>query len=203
MTLFKTPRLLTWFYPRRTWGFSLDKKQIYLTFDDGPTSELTEWILDFLEKENIKATFFCVGANILQNPELFQKIKEQGHQVANHTMQHEKGTTTKWADYKKSVQDCGELVGNTIFRPPYGRLSAFNSARLSQKYKIIMWSWLSYDYDSSVPVSTILKSAQEDIRSGDILVLHDNQKVDVRLKEILPELVQILKSKNFSFEKIT
>jgi peptidoglycan-N-acetylglucosamine deacetylase len=203
MTIFKTPRFLAWLYPRRTWGFSLTENTVYLTFDDGPTSNLTPWILDFLEKEKIPATFFCVGENMNKFPEEFQKIKDLGHQVANHTMRHEKGNKTAWKDYSSSIDECAKLVGNNLFRPPYGRISALQSRRLSKKYKIIMWSWLSYDYDKNVSVESILNSAKEHIKAGDILVLHDNEKVEDRLKEILPQLVSIIKEKRLKFELIT
>jgi folylpolyglutamate synthase/dihydropteroate synthase len=70
-----------------------------------------------------------------------------------------------------------------------------------QQYKIIMWSWLSYDYDTKTSVNTILKKAQK-IRSGDILVLHDNPKIALKQKELLPKLIQVLKLKKFTFETI-
>ncbi len=199
MTIFKTPRFLTWMYPRRTWGFSLAEKTVYLTFDDGPTYQLSDWIVDFLEHEKIKATFFCVGENIRKHPHQFQKLKEQGHQIGNHTMRHEKGTKTPWEVYKSSIDECAKLVGNNLFRPPYGRINALQSRRLSQKYRIVMWTWLSYDYDKNIRIDTILKSAKEKIKGGDILVLHDNEKVESRLKEILPELVSIIREKGLEF----
>ncbi len=180
----------------------MDKNSVYLTFDDGPTPVLTHWILEFLAKENIKGTFFCVGDNIKKYPEQFLSLKENGHRVGNHTMAHQNAAKTKWRSYKTSVAECEALIGNDLFRPPYGRLSAWKSARLAKKYKIIMWSWLSYDYDANVPVKDILESAKKDIQAGNILVLHDNDKVKERLKEILPELVAIIREKGLTFAVI-
>ncbi len=194
---------MTRFYPRRTWGFSLNDKSVYLTFDDGPTPELTDWIVDFLEKEDIKATFFCVGENIKNLPDEFNRLRTKGHQIGSHTMRHENSSKTKWPEYTKSVKECAELVGNNLFRPPYGRLNARKSSQLSKSFKIVMWSWLSYDYDHSVSINEILKSAQKDIKGGDILVLHDNEKVKDRLKEILPQLVQIIREKELKFDLIS
>ncbi len=203
MTVFKTPRMLFWMYPKRTWGFSLNKKKVYLTFDDGPTEELTNWILDFLAEKNILATFFCVGENIRRLPQQYERIVSRGHQIGNHTMRHEKGTKTRWKKYKSSIVECENLVGNALFRPPYGRMSMWQSALLAKRYKIIMWSWLSYDYDPNVSVERILESARKDIKGGDILVLHDNLKVEFRLKQILPELVEIVREKDLEFALIS
>ena len=71
-------------YPKAVWKINTSEKIIYLTFDDGPISGLTEWVLDELKKYDAKATFFCVGANILKNPTIFKRIILEGHRVANH-----------------------------------------------------------------------------------------------------------------------
>jgi peptidoglycan/xylan/chitin deacetylase (PgdA/CDA1 family) len=203
MKVFKTPRILSWIYPKRTWGFFMDKNEVYLTFDDGPHPKITPWILDHLKEQDVKATFFCVGDNILKYPEIFERIKLEGHQVGNHTMSHENSHKTNWAEYKYSVRHCKKLVENNLFRPPYGRLSAWKSNSFSKEYKIIMWSWLSYDYDRSVNIQDILLSAQNEIGGGDILVLHDNKKVKDRMVHLLPSLLQVLKEKNLKFATIS
>lgn len=200
--LFKTPRIFRWIYPRRTWGFSSIEPTVYLTFDDGPNPEITPWVLDFLDEQSIKATFFCVGENLLKNPVLAERIRREGHTIANHTMHHEKSSKVAFESYRKSVNEVRELTKNSLFRPPYGRISMLRSRKLSKDYKIVMWSWLSYDFDFSVPVETILKKAKQQIGPGDIIVLHDNAKVSERLQELLPKLVGILLQKGYSFAKI-
>ena len=202
MKIFKTPRFFKWIFPRRTWGFSRSIDQVYLTFDDGPNPEITHWILDYLKEKNIKATFFCVGSNIKRYPELFQRIKAEGHSVGNHTMNHDKGTKVPFKEYKSSISETKILIGNNLFRPPYGRINAWKSYQLSKEYQLIMWSWLSYDFDPSIPISTILKKAKNQIKAGDILVLHDNPKVTDRVKELLPKLIEIIEQKGLKFEKI-
>ena len=199
MRIFKTPRFFKWIFPRRTWGFSHLIKSVYLTFDDGPNPEITPWILDFLKEKNIKATFFCVGSNILKYPELFERIKSEGHVVGNHTMNHNKGTETLFNEYKSSITQTKELVQNNLFRPPYGRINTRQSYKLSKEYKIIMWSWLSYDFDLKVPIDKILRKAEKQIQAGDIIVLHDNDKVKDRIKDLLPEMVEIIKIKGLNF----
>ena len=202
MKIFKTPCFFKWIFPRRTWGFSRSIDHVFLTFDDGPNPEITPWILDYLKEKNIQATFFCVGSNIKRYPELFQRIKAEGHSVGNHTMNHDKGTKVSFKKYKSSISETKILIGNNLFRPPYGRINAWKSYQLSKEYQLIMWSWLSYDFDPSIPISTILKKAKNQIKAGDILVLHDNPKVTDRVKELLPKLIEIIDQKGLKFEKI-
>ena len=199
MKLFKTPRFFKWIFPRRTWGFSRFKNTVYLTFDDGPNPEITPWILDYLKEQNIIATFFCVGTNIIKYPKLYQRIISEGHKVGNHTMNHEKSKNVSFKEYGASIYQAGQLVNNKLFRPPYGRINSLKSYKLSKDYKIIMWSWLSYDFDENVPISTILDKAQKQIKAGDIIVLHDNIKVKQRMVTLLPELIEIIKIKGFHF----
>ena len=79
----------------------------------------------------------------------------------------------------------------------------WQSARLASKYKIVMWSLLSYDYDKNVTIELVLKNAQKEIKAGDILVVHDNEKVEERLKELLPELVRNIREKGLNFKTIS
>ncbi|MEJ6583426.1 MAG: polysaccharide deacetylase family protein [Crocinitomicaceae bacterium] len=197
MYLFKTPFIFRWIFPRKVWGVSASK-QVCLTFDDGPTKELTRWILNELRKENIKATFFCVGENAKNHPELMDEMRSAGHIIGNHTMRHENGTKTSKQAYFKSISEAEPFTSSTVFRPPYGRLPISFINPIKHNYKIVMWSWLSYDYDHSVSVDKILSKAEK-IKSGDILVLHDNAKVEERIKIILPKLIQLLKAKGFEF----
>ena len=201
MYLFKTPFIFRWIFPRKIWGVS-SSQRVYLTFDDGPTEELTPWILNELKKENIKATFFCVGENAKSNPGLMHEMRAAGHVIANHTMRHENGNKVSKQAYLKSIEDAEPYTSSTLFRPPYGRLPFSFVKPIRKKYEIVMWSWLSYDYDHSVSVDKILIEAQK-IKAGDILVLHDNAKVEERIKVLLPKLIQLLKAKGFTFDVIT
>lgn len=200
--VFKTPLLLRWFYHRRVWGFSNSKK-VFLTFDDGPTTALTEWILHELKEKNVKATFFCVGQNAKDHPELIDQIVKEGHAVGNHTMFHNNADKTSNVEYEDSTAEASQYIQSKLFRPPYGRLSLLKGRTILKNYKIIMWSWLSYDYDKSVSIELILKNAQKQIGPGDILVLHDNVKVNDRLKEILPAVIDIVRQKGLEFDVIS
>ncbi|MDX2362059.1 MAG: polysaccharide deacetylase family protein [Crocinitomicaceae bacterium] len=199
--LFKTPYFFRWIYHRRVWGFS-SSDTVYLTFDDGPTTELTEWILALLEEKNVKATFFCVGANILKHPELGKLIQEKGHAIGNHTMRHENGNKVDREEYFRSINETEQLVTSNLFRPPYGRMPLKYDKHLADQ-KIIMWSWLSYDFDESVELEKILKSADKNIKPGAIIVMHDNAKVEERVKTLLPQLIDLLEKKGYKFATIS
>lgn len=202
MTQFRPPYLFRWIFHRRIWGFSVREPYVYLTFDDGPTDQCTEWILKTLDAYNAKATFFCVGTNALNHPELLQKIKAHGHTLGNHTMHHERGTKTEKKAYFESINQTKELIDSKLFRPPYGRIPMKYTSEVRKEYDILMWTWLSYDYDQTVPIESILNSAKS-IKAGDIIVLHDNKKSFERLQIILPKLLEIIEAKNLGFKAIS
>lgn len=202
MAGFRVPLPVQWFFYKRVWRIN-QPDTVFLTFDDGPTGDLTTWILDLLRDEAVPATFFCVGENVLRFPNLLERMRSEGHLVANHSMRHEKGIRTNRAEYVKSVEEADELIGSNLFRPPYGRVSMVQTRSIRKKYRIIMWSWLSMDYDQNLPISKILDDARKSIRQGDILVVHDNPKVDQRLRELLPELIRIVREKNLRFGLIS
>jgi peptidoglycan/xylan/chitin deacetylase (PgdA/CDA1 family) len=180
----------------------MSKNTIYLTFDDGPNPEITPFVLDELHKRNLKATFFCVGENVLKYPEIFERIQLEGHQVGNHSFKHENANKVTAENYLNSIQKADALIQSNIFRPPYGRLSPRLAREISKKYKIIMWTWLSYDYDKEVSVQEILAKAEKQIKGGDILVLHDNAKIAEKQKELLPQFLDMLQQKACKFEVI-
>lgn len=202
MKLFKTPRFFRWIFPNKTWGFSRLENAVYLTFDDGPDPIITPWILDLLKERNIQATFFCVGANAEKHPELVERILSEGHSIGNHSMRHEKGVKTANNSYFESVREAQGYISSSLFRPPYGRLKISQTWKLKKDYQIIMWSWLSYDFDHSISIETILSKAQKQIKAGDILVLHDNPKCADRVKILLPQLLDMILGKKLVFKVI-
>lgn len=199
MKIYKTPRFSKWIFPKKTWGFSRKYPVVYLTFDDGPDPEITSWVLDVLKEQRIKATFFCVGQNVKNYPDIYQRMLAEGHQVGNHTMQHNKGTHTSFEKYVTSVEEALQLIHSRLFRPPYGRITPKQTAYLKKKFTIVMWTWLSYDYDPTVSIETILDKAKKHIKAGDILVFHDNKKSKDRLKVLLPEILKIIQEKQLNF----
>lgn len=189
-------------YPRAVWNLDRHQKKIYLTFDDGPIPGLTEWVLDELKKFDVKATFFCVGANILKHPRIFERIKQEGHVIANHTMNHSKGFKSTVSDYMREVDECARLVGNSLFRPPYGQLKRSQYRALIQRgYRIILWDVISYDYET-ISGDKCLHNAISGRRNGSIVIFHDNPKAEKNIKYALPLFLKDSLEKGYSFEPV-
>jgi len=100
----KTPWVFRRFYPDYVWHINTQEKILYLTFDDGPTPDITEFVLSQLEEYRAKATFFCIGANVQKYPKIFNRIIAQGHTLGNHTMNHIRGYKFNVQDYLDEVQ---------------------------------------------------------------------------------------------------
>lgn len=177
-----------------------DKPIIYLTFDDGPTTECTLKILDILKKHEVKATFFCVGDNANRHPELIDTIIAQGHALGNHTMNHKNGFKTSTKDYVNNVTEASKYIPSKLFRPPYGRCTIFQNYTLRKAgYKIIQWDVIAYDWDKNRTPQQIMDTVDRYVREGSIIVLHDSIKAAPRTLPILSQLITLLKNRGFSF----
>jgi len=186
-------------YPKAIWKVKSDEKKIYLTFDDGPIPVLTDWVLDVLKEHNAKATFFCVGDNIIKNKAIFERIKKEGHCVGNHTFNHIKGFTTKTAVYMDNTLKCEQLTETKIFRPPYGQLKRPQYKQLLLNgYKIIMWDVISYDYEKISP-ETCFNNVKNNISNGSIVLFHDNIKAEANLQYALPKTIEHFSKLNYTF----
>ena len=178
------------------------EKQVYLTFDDGPVPGITEWVLDTLKEYNVTATFFCVGANIRNNPSIFERIKAEGHAVANHTMFHTKGFKSSTGDYLREVEDCRKLTGNLLFRPPYGQLKRSQyKALVNRGYKIVLWDVISYDFEK-IPAEECAGNVLKNTKNGSIILFHDNPKAERNIKYALPLFLEEFKSKQYNFRTL-
>ncbi|WP_317899559.1 polysaccharide deacetylase family protein [Aurantibacillus circumpalustris] len=179
-----------------------EEKNIYLTFDDGPIQGLTDWVLDELKKYNIKATFFCVGANIIRNPKVFDRVKIEGHRVGNHTMFHTKGFKTTVGDYIREVEECKRLVENNLFRPPYGQLRLGQYKALVERgYDVILWDVISYDFEHISPLKCT-ENVLKNTRNGSIVLFHDNVKAETNMKYALPIFLENFLQKGYSFKTL-
>ena len=96
--------LLSALYPSLVWRRKVKEKTLYLTFDDGPIPEVTEFVLNELNRYKARATFFCVGDNIQKHPEIFTKIVDAGHMIGNHTFNHLKGWKTDDHTYFQNIE---------------------------------------------------------------------------------------------------
>jgi hypothetical protein len=189
------------------WNIPNNENKVYLTFDDGPTPEITEWTLAQLKSYNAKATFFCIGNNITKYPEIFEKVIAENHSVGNHTFNHVKGWKTLNKDYLNEVESCQKVIldhlTGTLFRPPYGKVSISQSMKLRKLgYKIIMWDVLSRDFDTTYSPEKCLENVLKNVTSGCIIVFHDSQKAFKNLEYTLPRTLKFLKEKGFTCDRI-
>ncbi|MEJ2003649.1 MAG: polysaccharide deacetylase family protein [Cyclobacteriaceae bacterium] len=191
----RTPKLLEWLYPGMVWHMDRSKKEVYLTFDDGPVPSITPDILDILKEKGVNATFFCVGDNIRKHAAILERICEEGHAVGNHTYHHINGWSSSTSVYCNDVSDCDAILKNTgiettLFRPPYGKISRAQASILRDtNKKIIMWDVLTGDFDTRLSWETCFKKSIPHIRPGSVIVLHDNPKARARTMELLPPLI--------------
>jgi peptidoglycan-N-acetylglucosamine deacetylase len=200
--LIQPKTILRRIYPKAIWNFARNRKDIYLTFDDGPIPGLTEWVLDELKRFDAKATFFCVGDNIRKYPSVFKRILDEGHRAANHTMQHPRGFRRNVSTYIKEVDDCRALVNNHLFRPPYGQMSPGQYRALVRKgYRIILWDVISYDYENISP-EACSRNVMRHTRAGSIVLFHDNPKAEKNLRHVLPLFLEHFSTRGFSFRTI-
>ena len=197
--LVRPPKLLRRLYKDSVWRLDKTQKKIYLTFDDGPIPHLTPCVLDVLKEFKVKATFFCVGENIQKNPEIFNRILLEGHQVGNHTYNHLKGWQTKTRDYQANVEKCQVLTKTNLFRPPYGRIGRKQYKVLSKSYKIVFWDVLSYDYDKLTKPVKCLENSIKYTQNGTVIVFHDNLKAESNLKYALPLYIDHFLKLNYTF----
>lgn len=185
------------FSPHLIWRIPTRKKEVFLTFDDGPSEFITAKVLELLKQHDAKATFFCLGKNVAYHPDLFSQIKEEGHLVGNHTFHHISGWNVSPERYIGSVNKCESVFGSYFFRPPYGKMTWKQISKLKERFKLIMWTSLSGDFDKSIPTSEILIDLKSTLKKGAIIVFHDNAKTASRLLEILPEYLTFLTQQGY------
>jgi peptidoglycan/xylan/chitin deacetylase (PgdA/CDA1 family) len=207
----KTHPILKKIFSNYIWRISTTEKKIFLTFDDGPIPEITDWVLDQLKVYNAKATFFCIGNNIEKNPEVFARIIEGGHAIGNHTFNHVKGWNTSNKIYVKEVALCEEIIQKTstfvqnskLFRPPYGKIRISQSKKLRKLgYKIIMWDVLSADYNNELTKENCLENVLNHLEPGSIIVFHDSIKAFKNLEYVLPKTLQFLSENGYQCDVI-
>ncbi|ARS41147.1 polysaccharide deacetylase family protein [Sphingobacteriaceae bacterium GW460-11-11-14-LB5] len=225
MYLIKSPLLLKWYYPSLLWNKSRTEKVIYLTFDDGPIPNVTDFVLKTLKVFNAKATFFCIGDNIVKHPEVFERVKNDGHAIGNHTFNHLKGWKTDNETYLQNTLKCQELTQTNLFRPPYGRIrksqikslksvvrspkTVFQNQKsdlglrtIDSGLNIVMWDVLSGDFDTKLSPEKCYQNVIKHTENGSIIVFHDSLKAFDRLSYALPKVLAYFTEKGFTFSTL-
>ncbi|MFT3949166.1 MAG: polysaccharide deacetylase family protein [Agriterribacter sp.] len=200
----KTPWVLKKMYSAATWGMPDREKVIYLTFDDGPHPEITPFVLGELKKFNAKATFFCIGNNVVKHRDTYTNIINDGHKIGNHTYNHLNGWKTDDKKYFKDIAEAGKYIDSDLFRPPYGRISKLQLKYLTESFhmKVIMWTVLSGDFDKKITPEACLKNVVLSTKSGSIIVFHDSEKAFKNMQYALPKTLAIFAEKGYRFDKI-
>jgi Predicted xylanase/chitin deacetylase len=179
---------------------SSSSKVVYLTFDDGPTPEITRLVLNLLDEYGIKATFFCVGENVEKYPDIYNDILMRGHKTGNHTFNHLKGFKTKTEKYVENVRRASEYIESNLFRPPHGQIKSKQSKQLQNDYKIIMWDIITHDYNRMILPESVFKNVKKHVRNGSIIVFHDSTKAKNNMLTALPLTIEYLNSQGFRYE---
>ena len=175
------------------------KKYVYLTFDDGPIPEVTPWVLDTLKQLSVNATFFCIGQNVANNPAIFERLKAEGHAVGNHTWDHPSGWRTSARSYYRSILKCQRLTRTDMFRPPYGRITNRQINALRKRFQLVMWDALAGDFEDGLTGAECVDVVMRRVKSGSIIVFHDNLISQERMRHALPIVVDRLLKNGFTF----
>jgi peptidoglycan/xylan/chitin deacetylase (PgdA/CDA1 family) len=192
-------RRLIWKMPEET------EPAVYITFDDGPHLKATRYILDTLDQYRAKATFFCIGKNVVAHPELYAEIISKGHSIGNHTHNHLNGWKSKTKTYLDNIQQASTHINSRIFRPPYGKITRGQASRLlkaTPSWKIYMWDILSGDFDKSITGKQCAENVLENMQPGSIIVFHDSEKAWERMSYALPQVLEYCKHKGWKLKAL-
>lgn len=220
----KTHWLLKKLFRNLMWHIPNEQKNVYLTFDDGPTPAVTSWVLQELKKYNAKATFFCIGENIEKYPSIFEQILIEKHAIGNHTNNHLNGWKTCLSDYISNTTICESVIEKwsssykktsvlnnetnnaldanklsvKLFRPPYGKLKPYQAKAIRKLgYKIVMWDVLSADFDERISAEACLQNVLKNVNAGSIIIFHDSKKAFKNIEYVLPKTLHYLNENGF------
>ena len=195
--MLQVPEILKSVIKNVVWRINPAEKVIYLTFDDGPNSRVTPLVLDILDRFEVKATFFCVGENVSRFPDVFDEVKRRGHTVGNHTFNHLKGFEYSTDYYVRNVEKANGYIKSDLFRPPHGQIKPSQIKALKDDYRIIMWDFITYDYDKRIEPEKIIAEVKKRSRNGSIVVFHDSLKAEKNVLQVLPEALRFWKENGY------
>jgi peptidoglycan/xylan/chitin deacetylase (PgdA/CDA1 family) len=196
------PIPVTGFFSDFIWNIDTIKKELFLTFDDGPVPELTEKVLDILDLYNAKATFFNVGHNVRKYPEIYREILNRGHTTGNHTYNHLNGYKTSAKEYLENVKKASKYIKSPLFRPPYGKITAKQWFAIKKHYKVVLWNVLSQDYSQTIEAEQCSENVRRFAKPGSIIVFHDNYKAEKNMLTALTNTLIHYTKEGWRFKKI-
>ncbi len=208
MKIISPPKIISRLYYSMEWEKTvMGRKQVYLTFDDGPTPQVTDFVLNQLNQHQVKATFFCVGKNIASEPQIFANILNEKHHIGNHTQNHLNGWKTSCSSYIADILKCTDTMNlqgylpenKPLFRPPYGKITREQIKALKDQYRIVMWSILAYDWMPHKSQYYCLNTILSHLKNGAIIALHDSHKAAPNITKTLPLMLPAIKDKGYDF----
>lgn len=203
MFIEQVPNIIRRFYPSVLWRKDKDKKVIYLTFDDGPTEELTHWILKTLDEFDIKATFFCIGNNAEKMPEIVDEIRKKGHTVGIHGYEHKRGLYKNSEVFFSDIEKSKDIIKSNLFRPPHGNITPHQAKKLDELgYNVVLWDVITRDYDTSLWEQDVFNIAKKYTRNGSIVVFHDSVKAEKNMRYAFPKAVKYWLENEYTFETL-
>ncbi len=183
--------------------------KIALTFDDGPHPYLTPRILDVLQKYKVHATFFLVGENVRNYPDLAERILKEGHEIGNHTYTHGRVSERSFFEMKKEFELCESAIyeqtdyKTKLLRPPEGFLdSKIKAISKEMDYNVILWNIDTKDWAHASP-ATICENVTEHISPGSIILMHDYISFDSPTPEALELFLPILLERGYQFAVVS
>ena len=223
MYFVRTPNIAKKLFPQIIWDLPNTENKVYLTFDDGPHPEITPWILEQLKQYNAKATFFCLGKHAEIYPEIIKMILQDGHRIGNHGYEHVSGWKTSNKDYLEDVMKSEKILKQVhddvlrqaqndiqqiqddkmLFRPAYGKIKSSQIEIVHRSSFIVNWMLMPGDFDEDISSEECYSNLIKNVNSGDVIVLHDNEKSWKHLEFCLPKWLEFLLSANYIMDSIS
>lgn len=202
----RIPSLLRHFaFLRDVWfRVDVDRKAVYLTFDDGPIPQSTPWLLETLAGHGAYATFFMVADNARRYPELHRAVVEAGHAVGNHTFHHVPPMRQSIKEMMEDVALADDILHSRLFRPPHGLIGRRQQqALLDAGYQMVMFDLNVLDYLADRTPEEIVESVRKNVRPGCIINFHDSLKSIDKLKIALPAVLRLLKEQGYALPPLS
>src|SRR6266705_3404155 len=185
----------------------VDGPYIAMTFDDGPSATLTPKLLDLLAAHHIKATFFVIGENVAEHPDIVARAAREGHEIGNHSWSHPNFAKMSDQGVRSQLQRTDDAIKSatgmrpTLLRPPYGSITAREKRWIHDEfgYQIILWDVDPYDWKRPGPAVVRARILKE-TRPGSIVLSHDIHPGTI---EAMPSTFDELEAKGFKFVTVS